>query len=114
MADKLETLKDITLTGQEVFYTTDFMLVLEAHLPYLKKDATIQPVDLTTSVKFVGNFTGLLINLGFSLDHCWLVQRLNGLRSSDDFDGKLTELLVPNAESLNKVLELHMPIQKML
>ena len=99
---------------REIFYDADFMLVLERNLPILRDTATTRPVDIERSLRYKGNFDGLLIDLDISHDLLWIVMRMNGLRNNYDFDGKMESLLIPADTTLDVLVERHSQIQKML
>lgn len=114
MSSEIVPLISVQHDVQEIFYDPDFMLVLERNLPMLKDNAISRPVQIEKALRYVGNFDGLCIDMDIDHDHIWLIMRMNGMRNTYDFTGKVDSILVPDVSTLQMVVERHMRIQKML
>lgn len=80
---------------------------IEQHMVILiSKSSRVQitPVD---SYRFTGDFYGLMAHLGVPLDYHWITMRANALHSSIDFEGTTMEIIVPDRNYIESLLQKH-------
>lgn len=114
MSSEIVPLISVQNDVREIFYDPKFMLVLERNLPLLRDTAITRPIQIEKALKYKGNFDGLLIDHDISHDLLWVVMRMNRMRNTWDFDGKMDKLLVPADSTLDMIVDRHEQIQKML
>lgn len=112
--NEIQPLADIRNYSNELFYDEKFMLILERHLPILKSNAIGQLVEPELAMKYKHDFMGLCIVLDIPFDHHWIVMRMNNMRTNMEFDGKLKTILIPEINTLNKIVSMHSQIQTMV
>jgi hypothetical protein len=84
-----------------------FVSLVEASIPYFRIDpqTTVIGVDLQTSAKYRFDFYGLCTFLGIDEEYHYATMRLNGLTSSQDFNGLMNSLIVPPFTKIDQLIE---------
>jgi hypothetical protein len=95
--------------GADVFYTPEWQLMIETHLPLLlaRSDNTVLSFTPAQAYKYEGDLMGLLTELNINQCYHWLLMRMNGMRTWTDFDGVSTVLTVPNFAYISRLTEVH-------
>lgn len=85
-----------------------YYTVLESHVEQLKKNATIIDVKPYIADIYVGDFDGLLTELGYrDKKFHYLIRRVNNLDSSGQYDGTQLELLIPNVAEMSAIYAIY-------
>lgn len=93
--------------GDATFYDSDFMTFLESILPQISDIETVQAiaVDRSVALSCRGDFYRLLTkNLNdtqIPRQYWWIIARVNGLASPDDYTGESTHVILPDFDTLN-------------
>lgn len=99
------------LGNDAIFFNEKFRTVLEHHIPLLRnsEDVTIQPVNKELAYKWEGDFYGLLSNTGIELprEFFWITMRLNGLKNSQEYDGRTLSIMLPSIPLLRQIAIRH-------
>lgn len=79
--------------GDTVMYEPAFRRVLESHLQILRYHPSCQRVSIGADKihQYEGDFYGLLGEQGIRLDHQWLLMRVNGFESPNQFGRQLND-----------------------
>ena len=86
------------------YYSDGFRKVVEDHLPYIySSDSGDINIDPASTIRYRGNFFGLLNSLGIHRDLHWPAMRLNGLDSPYDYVETMTIVKIPDAQALSKL-----------
>lgn len=95
-------IKTLIGTTDNFYHETKFLELIESHLTFLRNAEGVMtlPVSSLASEKYRGDFFGLLADMNIPKDHWHIAMRVNDLRSSADFTGKMDVILVPNNQSL--------------
>ena len=92
--------------GDATFYDANFMNFLESILPQLSDvgSANVIAVDRSVALACRGNFYRLLTkNINESQiprQYWWIILRVNGLISPDDYTGESSHIIMPDVEYL--------------
>lgn len=94
----------------DVYNDSNFLVMLETHLNYLKTTGNIgyKPISEHQSFKFEGDFYGLLNELGLDKKHHYVVMRLNSLDSSSDYKGNIFNVFIPDLTEVNLLKNIYM------
>lgn len=92
------------------FYTGVFRNIIEDHLKILINKASranvqIEPIN---TIKYRGDFYGLLQFMNVPEEHHWICLRLNGLHCPTDYDGSFDSILIPDRNQIELLLRRNM------
>lgn len=93
--------------GDATFYDVNFLTLLESILPQLADVSTANVVAVERSVALAcrGDFYRLLTkNINDSQiprQYWWIILRVNGLGSPEDYTGESSHIILPDFEFLN-------------
>ena len=90
--------------GLAIYYDPKFRKVLEDHMEILRthpetSSITISHADMN---KYKWNITGYLATL-CEPHMVWLIQRLNGYKTDEDYDGTNDTLLIPSTNAVEDI-----------
>lgn len=93
--------------GDEVFYSLEFITLIESHLDYLRTNVsqTVAIGDLQ-SYKYEGDLYGLFSELRIEKKYHYTVARVNGYKNSNDYNGELINLIIPNLSEISRLASL--------
>lgn len=76
----------------------NFYVLLDSHVAYLTRHPLSEWAQVTgqQAEKYRGDFHGLLDSLSIDKKYHYLITRMNGLVSSGDYDGFVTQILLPD------------------
>lgn len=99
-----------TNTPEDVYYSQEFLQVIEDHLSYLRLTAAVSPVAVSQlqGMKYEGDFYGLLADNNVEKKYHHVVLRLNGYVSSADYSGDIDYFLLPDFNEVEEIKSLHM------
>lgn len=89
-----------------VYYEQQFRVLLEDHLTYLKSLTTTRriSIDQQLGYKYEGDLDGLLTQLNIRPEFHFIVMRLNGLTSPQEFNSDRTStLLIPDNKEIERI-----------
>lgn len=106
-----ETLRN---DGPVVFYTADFRRLIEDHLDYLKQNNRSTPISIAEKDlhKYEYDLFGLLVEYELPRHLHWIVMRLNGMTSPDQFTELNTSLLIPDPSEIDRLKDIQMSVHK--
>lgn len=83
--------------GDRYFSSPGVRQMVEDHISYLQNPSNhkLLQIEPTDTVKYLGDFYGLLISLGIEHDLHWICLRMNGYTATDDYNGSLDLIRVP-------------------
>jgi len=91
--------------GLNLYYIPEYRKVVEDHLTLIRNHSTTQRVTIPIDDlhRYKWNLTGYLstISASPSQDLFWIIMRVSGYLSNEEFDGTNDQLLIPS----NSVLE---------
>ncbi len=84
-------------TIEYTYINPKFLLLIESHVQHLKTSAGSRLLDVTSqqSVKYQGDFFGLLDDLQVDKKYHHIVMRVNNLHSSADYTSDMKMVIVP-------------------
>lgn len=103
------SLADTLKAPEAIFLDESFYVFLETNLQYLLSQSSLRIVSIKGSdaEKYRGDFYGLLDFLGISKNSQYVSLRMNGMRSSSDFDGLLVEIKIPGDTDVNELISFY-------
>lgn len=98
-------------TGQAVYYSQAFRIMIEDHLLILRNMSTntvyeIRQDQMADLYRFEGDFQGFLTELGFQAKYHFVIMRINGYSSRFDLKETLTRLILPDWAYIDKLAQL--------
>lgn len=96
--------------GKSNYHTKSFRRVIEDHLDVLRETAIVDTVVPTARQygKFVGDFTGLLIELKVKEKLHWITMRINGLHCSSDYLDETMVIRLVSPSVIERLLDRHL------
>jgi hypothetical protein len=85
LMEKWQTFKDVLLTD---------------HI------SKVVEIDITTAYRYIGDFEGLLVELGVNNSYLYPTMVVNNISSSIDYDGTKKEIILLDPQGLNTILKL--------
>lgn len=100
--------------GEVNHYSKDFRVVIENHLNVLFTSNKTKLLEVTdqASLKYLGDFYGLLYFLGVEQDLHWIVLRVNKLHNTLNYDGNLKSIRIPSRQEINILLARQLTLPK--
>lgn len=100
--------------GPSIYYDSSVRNMLEMHLPYLLSDAKIthKAIPPETAYKNDKDFFGLMFDLGYQQHYHWIIMRVNGLRSPDEYHEEILDLLIPSTDTIAKLINMHQTLYR--
>lgn len=97
-------------SGNSIYYEKEFRKVIEDHIQWLleRSKGRVMTVPKTNLVKHKNDLTGFLNEMNISPDQHWAIMRINGMTSTYDFDGTVTELIIPDTNTLEDLRRRYM------
>lgn len=91
--------------GPGVFYTDDFMTMMEQHIPLLisNENTQVQPIEPALAFQYANDFYGLLLTLGIPFQYHWTMTRCNGYASPLRYEGTKTEIIIPPISEIDQI-----------
>lgn len=109
MAQSANLSKSIVRGTDQIFFDPDFRCVIEKHLTLLRSNTNTTTFPITEQVaeQWTGDFYGLLQSIKSNIDRSfyWIILRMNGYISSDQYDGKKINLVIPDINQVNKIVD---------
>lgn len=103
LADYLNTDNDDLINNPE------YLRLMDTHIGFFKNHAENKIVTVTglQADIYAGDLFGLLNLLNIGREYHYVVMRMNGFFSSGDFDGTITEFIVPSNSALSRVVAIY-------
>lgn len=99
---KIEYLTTYNL--DEDYYDQYTINTLESHLTHLRSMSTLGTFHQTLTVKYAGDYYGLLSELGYHPNYHYVIMRINNMSSPTEYTGKENYLFVPPIEEIVKIV----------
>ena len=95
----MDLFKKLTAVQDDVYFTKTFQDIIETHLLYLNNERFVEVKHITPylSLKYRGDFYGLLLELKIDRIAHYASLRINGLTNPFDYDGQENFIRVVNA-----------------
>jgi len=92
--------------GEVNMYSKGFRNLIENHIALLQVDPSTTQISLNPhdEDKYIGDFYELLQHLEVTQDMFWITMRVNGLHSPLDYQGDLSQILVPSLTTIQNLL----------
>jgi len=105
-------LEDIN-TPDDIVKDPDYYEVLESHLSFMKTHRSTKTISigLDQAAIYKGDFYGLLNSLHVDKKYHYPIMRVNGLLSSSDYDGILSEIIQPSEEVINDITTIYLSVE---
>jgi hypothetical protein len=96
---------DMTPDGNSLYYDPNFRYTLEAHIPYLLGLATTRSivVDPHDAVVYNQDLFGYLLSAGILPCYHYVIMRLNGMFSPNEFNSDTQSLNIPSTTELESI-----------
>lgn len=104
MAKKIHSLlRDM---GGEITYSEEFKQVLEDHISVIQADPTTEVVEIEPQVAYAneGDLTAVLDHYNMPMEQHWLIMRVNGMTSPQEFRAETRTLLFPSTTTFDSIL----------
>lgn len=95
------------MDSENPFLTNAFKSVIEDHLHLYVKNLQPVPIDIARAHRYIGDFDGLLLSLGYQIKYHHILTRLNGFYCTTDYLKEIDYVLVPSKDNLDTLLNLH-------
>lgn len=95
----------MTPFGADIYYSNSFRNTLETHLEYFRKSSKTRTFEVPEDKAdiFEGDLMGYLCDVGVEIYLHWLIMRMSGLKSPQDFGKSTLFLIVPDKMELERV-----------
>jgi hypothetical protein len=104
--------------GSELYYDSDFRLVLETHLNLLiNRAAAVEDIPLDLFYQYEGDFYGYLVEKGIPPEYHFIHLRINGMTNPNQFAKEMRDpsnplvrpvLIRPNQNQIDNIVRLYM------
>lgn len=108
----MSLLEDIN-TPEDIAKDVNYYEVMENHLSFMKthRNTRTITVGMDQAAIYKGDFYGLLNSLHVDKKYHYPIMRVNGLLSSSDYDGVLTEILQPGEDVINDIITIFLSVE---
>lgn len=91
--------------GDSVYYENAFLRVIEEHIPYLRKQETVQVLSIadSTANAYDHDLYGVLTSSSIPVIYHWVIMRLNNLTSPFEYRAEMVSLLLPDFNEIEKI-----------
>lgn len=90
------------------FFEEDFIHTLESHLTHLRNtNVQFKTIDTHLLDKYRGDFYGLLDELGIGKQYHYIVMRVNGFNSSDNYRSNMTAIVIPSFTEIESIKDIY-------
>lgn len=92
-------------TNNPLYYTKEFMDVLESFMNYFRNSTTTNThiVDQTRTLVYEADLYGYLNEKSIPPHLHWVIMRASGMSSPHEFNERVTSLVVPSIEKLEQI-----------
>lgn len=91
----------------EDFNKHDFMVLLETHRTLLLQNTHIKDIIPLMAERYKGDFYGLLAHYNVNHNYFYIIMRLNNMNSSDDYDGSVLSIKLPNDDFIDGLYKIY-------
>lgn len=90
--------------SDDVYFSPEYITMIESHLDYLRiYNPKYVNISSLQSYKYEGDLYGLLQEMRYEKKFHYVIARVNGYKNSNDYNGEVFNLLIPN---LSEVIRL--------
>ncbi len=95
--------------GDSIYYSESWRTMIECHLPILlaRQDNTYRTIAPYNALRFEGDFMGVMTEYRFAPQYHWVIMRMNGLNSPEDYRVTMEQLLIPNFSVIEMLTNIH-------
>lgn len=95
--------------GPDIFYSPEFRAVVEEHILVLQQNESTEKITIEThtAYQYENNLYGLLTYLEYPKQLHWIIMRINGLHSPNEFKRDTKQLVIPNTSLVDELVKLH-------
>ena len=100
----------ITPDTNGIFFNESFREMLETYVPTLRmsRETQVSKVAPLDALKFQFDLDGYLISAQIPSFMHWIIARVNGMKSSQDFGPATEFLLIPDETELEQIRQIYM------
>ena len=99
---KIDSLQ--TFNIEKEYQDLDVIIMLESHLTYLRSISSIIDFPQTFTVKYVGDFYGLLQELGYQSNDFYIIMQVNDMKSPSDYKGTQNYFYLPPMAEVERLV----------
>lgn len=98
------------------YFSGAFRSIIEDHLKMLKNTASRANIEISpiNTIKYRGDFYGLLHSMSVPPEQHWITLRLNDLHAPTDYLGDFDTLLLPDKNQIELLLRRSMNSQRFI
>jgi hypothetical protein len=102
--------------GAAIYYTDSFRVMIEFNLQWLLSSTYISTFSISNQSAYVYEYDlfGLLTSMSVPRQLHWIVMRLNGLNSPDEFRADMSTLYLPNESVIENMVNLENTVSKIM
>ena len=102
--------------GAAIYYTDSFRTMIEFNLQWLLTSTYISTMAINNHDAYVYEYDlfGLLTSMSIPWQLHWIIMRLNGLNSSEEFTADMTNLYLPTEAVITNMVALENTISKIM
>lgn len=112
----MTVMNDMVKPRNALYYSVGFRQIIEDHLEYLRNNGAIQqlPVNVQDGNMWSGDYYGLLTYLNIPLEMHYITLRVNGMTSPTDYDGSVLQILLPDSDVTDALLQQYRSISTII
>jgi len=101
--------KRIPDEGDSIYYSESWRTMIECHLPILlaRPDNTVRNIAPYNALRYEGDLMGLLVEEKFAPQYHWIIMRMNGFNSPEDYRLEKMQLVIPNFNMVEMLTNIH-------
>lgn len=99
-------LVDKLILPDSVVLDPNFYVLMDSHVDFFRKHPNTQAIAIPgqQAEKYRGDFTGLLDSQSIDKKYHYLIMRVNGWSSSQEYDGATLSFLLPDTTLMARVI----------
>ncbi len=108
----MSLLQDLNIP-EDLVKERDYYELLESHMTYMKahRSTKVLNVGLDQAAIYKGDFYGLLNSLHVDKKYHYPIMRANGLFSSSEYDGLMSEIIKLGEEVINDITTIYLSVE---
>ncbi len=101
--------------GPDIYYDPSFRNVVEDHMTYLRTrpDNQVISIEPMVAYKYAGDYFGMLLHHKVFTHHHWIVMRINGLISPQDYRDTMLSFIKPPDKTMELLRSVYMSQSKL-
>lgn len=108
MALSVTTLEGSPTQVPSVYFSQPWLRTLESMLDLLmmRSDNRILTIEPTMGLRYQGDFYGLLMAQQIPMKYFWIIMRMNGFTSPDEYEGHVLSFVMPSETFIDENLQI--------